>query len=253
MATTAGALSKVLVGPDSASLLSAVATGGSAPYTYQWYRSTVGSGFTPDGTNIISGATALSLSDSGLANQTNYWYKVIAIDSGAVASTSSALAITTMAAASPSISQFALSPALGELDLAYNYNSISVMLDSSQVGAAISGQAVKIVNSAGGVPKVVVCSANTDEVFGFLNFNFKKTVFFAGDYAEISQKGNVIHLFATTAIPRGSQVTLDVTTIGGVGVLVGSSGADVCGFALDQGAIGGLIRVEVNVPSFLKA
>lgn len=251
MATTAGALSQVSVGSDKASLLSAAATGGTGPYTYQWYRSTT-TGFTPGGGNIIAGATSLSLSDTGLIPNTNYFYKVIATDSGAVAGTSAQLAVSTTAA-SLSPNAFAQSPILGMIDMRFGYDTVSVQIDAAQATALFAGQAVKVVDSIDGVPKVVGCSANSDEVFGFLNFDIKSVNFVAGQAAEISMAGNYMYLYATGAIARGTQVQLDVSTVGGVAAKVGSSGADSVGWAFDKAAAAGaLIRVRLNVPSFVK-
>lgn len=252
MATTAGALSLVTVAATTATVLSAVATAGTAPYTYQWYRSTT-TGFSPGGGNIIAGATALTLNDSGLIPNTIYYYKVVATDSGAVTGTSSQLAVTTTAS-SLSQNQFQQSPTLGAVDLRFAFNSVSVQIDTTQATALWAGSAVKIVDSAGGVPKVIGCSANTDVVLGFINFDIKNVSFVAGNYAEISMGGNVMYLYATTAIARGSQVTLDVTSPGGVGVLVPSSGAEIVGWAYDKAtAPGQLIRVFVRTPTFTVA
>lgn len=71
-------------GKTKLSLVTAAATGGTGPYTYQWYRST-SNGFTPGAGNAISGATSLTLTDSGLTAGTTYYYKVRATD--AVAAT----------------------------------------------------------------------------------------------------------------------------------------------------------------------
>lgn len=252
MATTAGVLSQVSVTDTKATLTSAVATGGTAPYTYQWYRSTT-TGFTPGGGNIIAGATALTLNDSGLIPNTAYFYKVIAIDAGAVASTSAQLAVATQPQ-TLSPNQFAQSTLIGMVDQQYNYNTLNVQIDTSQATPLYPGMAVKIVDSAGGIPKVVGCSANADEVLGFINYDIKTVNYPAGALAQVSSAGNVIYLYATGAIARGIQVQLDVTTGGGVAAIVGASGADVVGWALDKAsAAGQLIRVHVTTPSFKKA
>jgi len=252
MSTTAGALSQVSVGSNAAVVSSAVATGGAAPYTYQWYRSTT-TGFSPGGGNIVSGATALTLSDSGLIPNTVYYYKVIATDSGAVASTSSQLVVTT-SASSLSPNQFAQTSVVGMVDLRFPYNSVSVLIDASQATALYQGSAVKMVDSADGVPKVVGCSAAADEVLGFINFDIKNVSYVAGDAAEISMAGNVMYLYAANAIARGAQVQLDVVSPGSVAAVVGSSGADIVGWAYDKAAsAGSLIRVFLKTPSFLKA
>lgn len=56
-------------------------TGGTAPYSYQWYRSAT-SNFTPGVGNIISGATSQTLADStGLSADTPYYYVCRVTDS----------------------------------------------------------------------------------------------------------------------------------------------------------------------------
>lgn len=253
MAVTAGALSKVSVGRNSASLLSLAATAGTGPYTYQWYRSTT-SGFTPAGGNAISGATSLTLNDSGLEAGTAYYYKVVATDTGDgnATSTSSQLTVYT-AAALPIQNQFEQSTVLGQVALSVPQGTKAAQIDSSESGTLVAGQAVKVVDSAGGVPKVVACSADSDQVFGFINYDVKSQGFVAGQLCEISQAGNCIWLQATGAIARGAQVTLDTTMVGGVAQLVGSSGDRIVGYAYDKASVGQLIRVVLNVPSFAVA
>lgn len=251
MAVTAGALTQLSVGSNGATLQSAVATAGTAPYTYQWYRSTT-TGFTPGGGNIITGATSLTLVDTGLIPNTVYYYKVIATDAVPATSTSTQLVVTTTAQ-SLSPNQFAQVTLAGVLDGKNNWNSIPCLVDLSQSGTIYASQPVKFVNSVGGVPKVIACTANSDVCYGFVNYSFINTQFVAGQPLEISQTENLIYLYATTAIPRGSQVTLDIAN-NGVGVLVGSSGASIVGWAFDEAtAAGQLIRVKVRAPSFAVA
>lgn len=252
-ALAAGALSQTSVTDSVAVLASAVATGGTTPYTYQWYRS-VTTAFAPSGGNAVAGATSLTLTDSGLTPGTAYFYKVIATDSAATPATATAtqLAVSTL---QPTVSQntFTEGPFLGMIDQRFDYNTTPVQIDVSQSGSLYAGQAVKIVDNAGGVPKVIGCTANTDEVLGFINFDIKTTVYVAGDKAEISQNGNVVYLYATAAIARGVQVSLDITTKGGVRAAAGNTGDDIVGYAFDKSsAAGTLIRVKVSVPSFLK-
>lgn len=251
MPITAGALSKVSVGSTTDSLLSAAATGGTTPYSYQWYRSTA-TGFSPGSANKVSGATALSLNDSSLTPGTQYYYKVVVIDSAATPLSASATQLGVLTT-QPVQSQnaFSLSPQLGELDLRFNYNTVSAQVDVSQVGSLYPGAAVKVIDSAGGIPKVVGCAANSDEVFGFINYDIKTQSYVAGDKIEISQSGNVIYLYATGSIARGAQVTLDLSTNGGVQSK--NSGDKIVGFAFDQGTVGLLIRVKLIVPSFTLA
>lgn len=252
MTLTAGALSLVSVSSTTASLSSAAATSGTAPYTYQWYRSTT-SGFSPGGGNIIAGAISLTLNDSGLIPGTKYYYEVVVTDAAAATANSSQLAATTQAP-TQSPNQFAQAPYLGMIDLRFPYNSVSVLVDSSQVGNLYSGSAVKIVDSVGGVPKVVGCAANSDNVLGFINFDIKTVAFVAGSPAEISMGGNVMFLYATEAISRGVQVVLDLSTNGGVAAASAHTGSGIVGWAYDKAtAAGQLIRVFLKSPSFAVA
>lgn len=254
MATTAGALSQVSVGSNSASLLSAVATAGTGPYTYQWYRSTT-TGFSPGPTNIITGATSLTLNDTNLIPNTPYFYKVVATDSSspAVTGTSSQLAVTT-AVTQLSQNAFVQGPVVGLVDMPYDYSTFSAMIDVTAGTAVYSpGTAMKIVaNTSGGVPKVIACSANSDEVFGLINYNLKNVTYGISDRVELSMSGNVMWLYATAAITQGAQVCLDVSSPGAVQPTGNSS--KVVGFALDGAAASGaLIRVVLRNPSFATA
>lgn len=252
MALTAGTLSRVSVGQTSASLSSTVPTGGTTPYLYQWYRSTT-SGFTPGTANALSGATLSTLTNTGLIAATQYYYKVVYTDSNATALvvTSAQLGVAT-AIADQNQNQFAQTEILGKLDLALNFNTVSVEIDSSEAGTLKAGQAVKMVDSANGIPKVIACAANTDECLGFINYSVKDQSFVAGSRCEISMAGNCMYLFATGAIARGAKVTLDVSSVGGVQSAVTSD--KVVGWAFDKAATGGVvIRVILTTPSFTVA
>lgn len=254
MATTAGALTLVSVGSTTANLSSAAATGGTAPYTLQWYRSTT-TGFSVGPSNILSGATSPTLADTLLIPNTNYFYKVVATDSSSptVSGTSAQLAVTTLAT-TISQNQFVQAPVVGQVDMPYNFNTFSAQIDvTASTAVYTQGTAMKIVaNTKGGIPRVIACSGNTDNVFGFINFNIKNVNFAVGQALELSTGGNVIWLYATTAITQGAQVCLDVTSPGGVQA-TGNS-ATVVGMALDGATgYGSLIRVRLNTPSFATA
>lgn len=146
--------------------------------------------------------------------------------------------------------QFEQTAIKGQLDLKGNHETISVEVDASQ-GATelLHAQAVKIVpGSVGGVPKVIACAADTDEVYGFINFDAKDRGYAVGEKMEISQATNVMFLEATTVIARDAEVSLDVSVIGGVAA--GVSGDRSVGYAIDAAAaIGDLIRVKLTCPS----
>lgn len=251
MSVTAGLLSQVAVTSTTASLVSAPATAGTGPYTYQLYKSVV-TGFSPGPGSLIAGATTLAYTDTGLTPNTKYFYVMVATDTGAgnATSNSAQLAVVT-AATTLSPNQFAQSPIVGMIDMRFDYDTVSVQIDVAQATALYAGMAVKMVDSADGVPKVVGCAADSDEVLGFINFDIKSVQFVAGSMAEISMAGNVIYLYSTGAIARGAQVTLDLVTGGGVAQLVGSSGSNIVGWAYDKAtAAGQLIRVKLTCPSF---
>lgn len=248
MTITAGVLSVVSVGSSTASLSATAATAGTGPYAYQWYRSTT-TGFSPGVGNLIAGATALTLNDSGLTPGTLYYWKVVATDTGHSNDTAEYTQVSaTTGAPEQSQNQFAQAMYLGVLDQLYSYNTKAAMIDVSQTGLTYPGAAVKLVDSAGGPPKVIKCTAVTDVVFGFVNYNIKNPGFVAGQPAEISQAGNVMYLYATAAIARGAKLMLDLSTNGGV-ITASGSGATIVGWAYDKAtAVGQLIRVQLAVP-----
>lgn len=252
MTLAAGTISLVSVTQTTASLSATAATGGTPPYTYQWYRSTV-SGFTPGGGNIIAGATSLTLNDTGLIPGTQYYYVIVATDSTTATANSAQFGVqTTLQTQNPN--QFAQATQLGQIDLRFPINTVSVLIDVSQTTPLFAGSAVKMVDSADGVPKVVGCAANSDECIGFINFDIKTIQFLAGAPAEISMGGNVMYLMATSAISRGTQVSLDLATVGGVRTITGHTGDKIVGWAYDKAtAAGVLIRVFLKTPSFTTA
>lgn len=250
MSVTAGALSKVLVGSSVANLSSAAATGGTGPYTYQWYRSTT-SGFTPGASNLISGATGLTLADSGLIPNTTYYYVVIATDTGAGNATSNSTQLTVLTEPSLSQNQFAQQSVVGILDMTVGpTNVISCQVDSSVANNTAPnnviqpGQAVKLVtNTSGGVPRVAPCTSKSDQCIGFVKFNQKDIQYAPGQALEVAQAMSVIWCMATGAITQGAEVCLDPTYVGGVQAT--GNTATIVGLAFDGCSAAGLIRVRL--------
>lgn len=252
MAITAGTLSQVSVSSNSASLLATAATGATGPVTYQWYQSTT-TGFSPSGGNLVAGATTLSYTFTGLNPNVIYYYKVIATDVGHSNDvvTYTQLAVTTTPS-QLSQNQFTLQAISGFLDQHYNYNTHAVQVDISQATSLYAGQPVKRLTSqtGAGVPKVVGCAADTDNVFGYINYDIKTVAFQALSMAEISLDGNVMYLYSTGVIQAGAEVTLDLLN-GGVAQATGSSAKTIVGFAYDGAAgTGVLVRIYLKVPSY---
>ncbi len=242
MSFAAGALSKVLVGQSIANLSSAAATGGTSPYTYQWYRSTT-TGFTPGAGNILSGQTGLSLADSGLIPATSYYYVVVATDTGNSNVTASSSQLTVLTEPSLSPNQFAQQPLVGVVDMKVgSTNVVAAQVDSSVSTQIYPGQAVKLVASnSGGIPKVAPVNSKSDQVMGYAVFNIKDLQYVAGQNLEVALWGSVIWLYATAAITQGAEVCVDPTYVGGVQP-TGNSAVFV-GQAFDGAAAAGLIRV----------
>lgn len=143
--------------------------------------------------------------------------------------------------------QFKPTPIQGQLDLMFNPNTISGQVYASEATALVPGQAVKIVDSDSGVPTVTTCTADTDDVFGFVNYNLKNPTFPAGTVLEISNfRGNVMYMTASAAISKNAKVMIVVAS---QKVATATSGKTIIGRALDKAsADGDLIRVEIDLP-----
>lgn len=72
---TAGTLSVSSAGATSVDWTATDASGGTGSYTYQLHRSTT-QGFTPGAGTEVSGATALTGTDTGLTEDTTYYYRM---------------------------------------------------------------------------------------------------------------------------------------------------------------------------------
>jgi len=148
--------------------------------------------------------------------------------------------------------QLVQAPVQGMMDLRFNSSVLSVQIDSSSAGGLVPGQAVKLVDSAGGVPKVVECALDADDVFGFLVFDLKSSVYAALDKAEIiCYGGGFMYMTASAAIARGAEVAI---VIASKKVVTAVSLDRIVGRAFDKAAADGdLIRVYVDLPGAIKA
>lgn len=140
--------------------------------------------------------------------------------------------------------QFAQSVVKGMPDLRLSPNVISCEVHSSQSVALVPGQAVKLYDVAGGAPKVVAVTGDTDLVFGYISYNQKQATFAAGEALEISLDGGVLYLEASAAVARQAFIMPVVT---GSKVATATSGKPISGVALDKAdADGDLIRVFIK-------
>lgn len=253
MSLAVGPITQVNVSSNNATLTCAAATGGTGPYTYQYYRSTT-TGFSPGSGNIVSGATTLTYTFSGLVPNVTYFFVVVVTDTGNSNVTANSAQFTMLTTPTQlSQNQFAQTQVVGSLDQHYNYNTHSAQIDASQSGNLYPGSAVKRVTtqtSTNGIPKIIACTASTDTVWGFVNYDIKSVQFAALSMVEVSLAGNIMYLYSTGAINSGAQVTLDLLN-GGVAQATGSSSNAIVGWAYDGAtASGQLIRVYITTPNF---
>ncbi len=143
--------------------------------------------------------------------------------------------------------QFAMIPIQGQLDLLHNANTIAAQIDVSTGGGLVPGQAVKVVDNASYLPKVVECAADTDDVYGFINYDIKSATFGSGDRVQISaMRDNVMYMTASEAIAKNGKVMIVVS---GSKVATATSGKTIVGRAFDKAsADGDLIRVTIDLP-----
>ena len=139
--------------------------------------------------------------------------------------------------------QFALEPVQGEVDMTVQGQVVSAQVYASEATALVAGQAVKLIDSAGGVPTVTACTSNTDPVFGFVIRNAKDINFAAGDRLEVALNGVLLYMTAGGAIARGGAVEQVYSTQ----KVIASAGLNpTVGYAFDKAAADGdLIRVFV--------
>ena len=110
------------------------------------------------------------------------------------------------------INQFSQTPVAGEPDLQFAGSVVSARVSASQGTALVAGQAVKIEDSAGGVPNVLGIASNTDVSWGIVLRNLKDQSFPAQQPLEIGRTGTVVYLTASGAIARGAAVEIAYDT-----------------------------------------
>lgn len=152
----------------------------------------------------------------------------------------------------PNINQFKQSPVKGQQDMSFNSNTVSCQVASDEATPLVAGQAVKIVDVGGGVPKITACTDDADDVFGFINYDVKSPTFAANARCEVSAlQDNCMYMEASAAIARWAEVMILVS---GQKVLTATSNNRIVGRALDKATEDGdLIRVVIMLPGALKA
>ena len=147
-----------------------------------------------------------------------------------------------------SLNQFKQTMEQGVMDMRFNTNVISCQIDPAEVGTLVPGQAVKIVNSASGVPQVTAATADTDNIYGFITFEQKKSVYKAGDVVDVAaMKDNVMYMTSSAAIARDAQVMVVIASKK-VATAAGA-GKRIVGRAFDKASgADELIRVVIELP-----
>lgn len=143
----------------------------------------------------------------------------------------------------PAINQFNQNAVQGMLDLKFGGAVVSCQIDVTSAGDLPPGQAVKVVDSANGVPKVVECSADSDEVFGFICYDQQNADFDAYDPCEVAlvNGGACMFMTASAAIARNAVIT---PVVASDKIKTSAGGSRDCGRAYDKAAADGdLIRV----------
>lgn len=142
--------------------------------------------------------------------------------------------------------QFRMIPVAGQVDQQFTGTITSAQVSKNQSAGSplVAGQAVRIEDSAGGVPKVLSLALDTDAIFGVVTYNSKDISDGPGAALELAMEGSVIYMTAGGAIARGARVqyntaTNKVTTQGGV--------LPAIGFAFDKAAADGdVIRIYIT-------
>lgn len=146
--------------------------------------------------------------------------------------------------------QFQQAPVQGQMDLRFNTNIVAAQVDASEAGSLIPGQAVTLVDSAGGVPKVIAALTDADDIYGFVAYNIKDQVFTALMPVEIAVlHDNVMYMTSSAAIARGADVAV---VIASKKVVTAVSGDRIIGRTYDKAtAADQLIRVVIELPGAL--
>ncbi len=144
------------------------------------------------------------------------------------------------------VNQFELGKEKGQLDMKFGQNVIQVRANV----ALTAGQAVKIVDVAGGIPNVDA-AGDTDEVFGFVTYDLKKNTVASGEVCAIALKESVMYMTAGAAFAPMTELMHVLATL----KVITATGVTKCisGWALDKAsADGDVVRVYITSPSFKK-
>ena len=111
------------------------------------------------------------------------------------------------------LNQFSQSAERGQISLLGAEGFVvSAIIDSSETGTILAGDAVEIITTSKGIPKVKKLANAGNAVFGFAIYNPVKNANVAGDRIEVMITGGVMYMIASEAINAGVDVEYDITT-----------------------------------------
>jgi hypothetical protein len=147
----------------------------------------------------------------------------------------------------PNINQFTISTVQGQLDMLAPGSVLTGQVDAAQATALVPGQAVAMATTAGGLPKFVALTSNSQKAFGFVVRNLKDINDPAYANFELAISEAIMWMTSNAAITRGANVEVVISN----NTVITSAGVNpIVGIALDT-ATGSaqLIRVLIKVPS----
>lgn len=143
----------------------------------------------------------------------------------------------------------------GQLDLVTNPNpfvfSVRYNPADTATNTLVPGEGVVLkdlgASDAAGLPIVAKRTADTEACYGVKIFNTKQASSPVGAVVEVAGAGAIIYMTCSGAITRGSRVSLLVATPASVATLAAHYAE--FGIALDKGANGDVIRVQITASS----
>lgn len=151
---------------------------------------------------------------------------------------------------SQAMNQFVQAPILGLVDQTPSPNVVTAQIKPTSSAAAIQvGSALKLVAGTASTILVDVCTGPTDgPVFGIIPYNARKNIYAAGDLVEVGCASTYMYLKASGTVTRGDKVTTTAATTTADPVVATVSSAStqyVTGVAVDTGASGSLVRIQI--------
>lgn len=148
--------------------------------------------------------------------------------------------------------QFGMTPEKGQITRqADDQNLIECLLATTVTDEVVAATAVKLVDSGGAQIVVEPADAATDDIFGFVVYDYKDTDASNGRVGNtgrdrnvtVARRGTIMFMEASGAIARGAEVQYDPTN---VEVATAASSNRRVGRILDKAnADGDLVRVDI--------